>query len=298
MNVHLGPAAALVLTALGLVLAGCRPVTVSLTENSGRGQAVIQSYYIAEQSKSWAPGSGAADDQAEPIPQWYGQTQRWFQAPDRWRIETSGSAASGSNWSTISVSDVGADSVSINKAAAEVPSADAVGAGSLAQLFERMAACYRPTVTGSGEIAGQPVHVVDVAAAAVKGAMGQAAPGVYELGGPDADTLRGLMGRMLPVIQRRRAVVNLPFLVAKVMAFGFDAVQAVTLGLIENKVLTGDQVKTLRHDNVVSSDAKGFADLGIEPTSMEAVLPEYLWTYRPSGQFAAIKDSAKNLKKA
>ena len=170
MNVHLGPAAALVLTALGLVLAGCRPVTVSLTENSGRGQAVIQSYYIAEQSKSWAPGSGAADDQAEPIPQWYGQTQRWFQAPDRWRIETSGSAASGSNWSTISVSDgssrydydVGADSVSINKAAAEVPSADAVGAGSLAQLFERMAACYRPTVTGSGEIAGQPVHVVDL----------------------------------------------------------------------------------------------------------------------------------------
>jgi NADH dehydrogenase len=31
---------------------------------------------------------------------------------------------------------------------------------------------------------------------------------------------------------------------------------------------------------------------------MDAVLPEYLWRYRASGQFAAIKDSAKNLKKA
>jgi hypothetical protein len=48
----------------------------------------------------------------------------------------------------------------------------------------------------------------------------------------------------------------------------------------------------------VSAGAKGFADLGIEPTSMETVLPEYLWRYRPSGQYAAIKDSAKNLKKA
>jgi hypothetical protein len=31
---------------------------------------------------------------------------------------------------------------------------------------------------------------------------------------------------------------------------------------------------------------------------VDAVLPEYLWRYRPSGQFAAIKDSARNLKKA
>ncbi len=30
---------------------------------------------------------------------------------------------------------------------------------------------------------------------------------------------------------------------------------------------------------------------------MEAVLPEYLWRFRRSGQFAAIKASAKNLKK-
>ena len=57
-------------------------------------------------------------------------------------------------------------------------------------------------------------------------------------------------------------------------------------------------MKNLRHDNVVAPGAKGLADLGITPTAMEAVLPEYLWRYRPSGQYAAIKDSAKNLKKA
>jgi uncharacterized protein YbjT (DUF2867 family) len=144
----------------------------------------------------------------------------------------------------------------------------------------------------------QPVHVDDVAQAAVKGILGQAAPGVYELGGPEVDTFRGLMGRMLKVVQRRRAVVGVPFFFAGIIGFGFDMVQAATLGLIENKMLTRDQVRNLRHDNVVSPRAKGFADLGITPTAMEAVLPEYLWRYRASGQFAAIKDSAKNLKKA
>jgi uncharacterized protein YbjT (DUF2867 family) len=168
-------------------------------------------------------------------------------------------------------------------------------------FFNRFAAMTRmgpvlPVVGASTRF--QPVHVDDVALAAVMGVLGQAAPGVYELGGPDVDTFRSLMGRMLPVIRRRRIIVNVPFFAARFMAFGFDMLEAVTLGLVENTMLTRDQVKSLRQDNVVAPDAKGFADLGIVPTSMDAVLPEYLWRYRPSGQYAAIKESAKNLKKA
>lgn len=143
----------------------------------------------------------------------------------------------------------------------------------------------------------QPVYVDDVAKAAVLGATGAAAPGVYELGGPDAMSFRELMKEMLTIIQRRRLVLNMPFFVANIMAAGFDFLSFVTGGLIANRVLTRDQVKSLRHDNVVADGAKGFADLGIQPVTMEAMLPEYLWCYRPSGQYAAIKNSAKNLRK-
>jgi NADH dehydrogenase len=143
----------------------------------------------------------------------------------------------------------------------------------------------------------QPVYVDDVAQAAVLGATGVAAPGVYELGGPDAMSFRDLMKQMLVVIQRRRLVLNIPFFAATIMAAGFDFLSFVTAGLIANRVLTRDQVKSLRHDNVVTEGAKGFAELGIEPTTMESTLPEYLWRYRPSGQYAAIKNSAKNLRK-
>jgi uncharacterized protein YbjT (DUF2867 family) len=170
--------------------------------------------------------------------------------------------------------------------------------GSEDGFFNRFAGMTRfgpvlPVVGGNTKF--QPVFVDDVAAAAVKGVLGQAA-GTYELGGPDVDTFKGLMGRMLAVVKRKRLVLNVPFLAARIPAAGFDFLQFLTGGLIKNGLLTGDQVKSLRHDNVVAAGAKGFADLGIQPTAMEAVLPEYLWRYRPSGQYLAIKESAKNLK--
>ena len=143
----------------------------------------------------------------------------------------------------------------------------------------------------------QPVHVEDVAEAAVKGVLGWAKAGTYELGGPDTETFRALMQRMLATIERRRLVVNLPFWVAGILGGGLDLASALTLRLIPNRLITRDQVASLRNDNVVTAGAKGFADLGITPRAMGSVLPDYLWRFRPSGQYAAIKDSAKNLRK-
>ena len=143
----------------------------------------------------------------------------------------------------------------------------------------------------------QPVHVEDVAKAAAKGALGQVTAGVYELGGPDVETFRALMGRMLSAINRRRLVVNLPFWLGSVVGGLLDLGSALTLGLVRNGLVTADQVRSLRHDNVVRPHAQGFAELGIQPTAMGAVLPDYLWPYRPSGQYDAIKASARNLRK-
>jgi NADH dehydrogenase len=53
--------------------------------------------------------------------------------------------------------------------------------------------------------------------------------------------------------------------------------------------LTPDQVELLKSDNVVSDAAKTagltLEGLGIAPDSMEAVCPQYLWRFRPMGQF-------------
>lgn len=166
------------------------------------------------------------------------------------------------------------------------------------QFFNRFAGMARmapvlPLVGADTQF--QPVFVDDVAAAAVAGVTGDAA-GVYELGGPDVETMRALMQRMLGVISRRALLINLPFFVGSIMGSVLDFAQTVTLGLFTNTMITRDQVRLLRVDNVVGEGAKGFGDLGIEPTDMEAVLDSYLWRFRPDGQYSELMDSAKQMR--
>ena len=93
-----------------------------------------------------------------------------------------------------------------------------------------------------------------------------------------------------------RIILNLPFWVGNVIATLLDAAQAVTMGLFGNTILTRDQVTNLQYDNVVSDGAKTLADLGVEATDLDVIVADYLWVYRPSGQYAEIKNSARNLR--
>lgn len=166
------------------------------------------------------------------------------------------------------------------------------------QFFNRFAGMARLSpvipVVGS-DTRFQPVYVDDVAHAAAKAAMGAVEPGIYELGGPEVATFRELMKMMLGVIRRRRLIVGIPFGIASVMAAVMEFVETITFGLVPPQI-TRDQVRSLRVDNVVSVGARTFADLGIEPVAPEAVLPDYLWRFRPAGQYEAIHESASNFK--
>ncbi|MEL6572439.1 MAG: complex I NDUFA9 subunit family protein [Pseudomonadota bacterium] len=165
------------------------------------------------------------------------------------------------------------------------------------QFFNRFASMARlgpilPIIGANTRF--QPVYVDDVAAAAVAALEGDAT-GIYELGGPDVQTFRELMQDMLKVIRRRKLILNTPFWAAKIMASVFGVIQVLSLGIVRAPV-TKDQVVNLGSDSVVSDNTEGFADLGIKPKAMEAILPDYLWRFRPSGQYAAIKESAGNLR--
>ena len=141
----------------------------------------------------------------------------------------------------------------------------------------------------------QPAYVDDVAQAAALAVEGRVAGGVYELGGPEVRTLRELIRDMLTVIQRRRLIVNVPFRLASMIGATIGFAARVTGGLVP-PLLTADQVRLLRHDNVVAEGAAGFGAFGIEPVAPGAILPEYLWRFRPGGQYAELTASAKYLK--
>ena len=131
----------------------------------------------------------------------------------------------------------------------------------------------------------QPVYAGDVGAAVAEAMKpSREADGrTYELGGPGVYTFRELMEIMLHDIQRKRALLAVPMPVAELIG---------ALGDLQAKILplppplTTDQVKLLGRDNVADPALPGLADLGVEPTSVDAVLPTYLWRFRSGGQFA------------
>ncbi len=130
---------------------------------------------------------------------------------------------------------------------------------------------------GGGKTRFQPVYVGDVAEAVVKALTDPACAGkTYELGGPRVYSFKELLELMLTVIRRRRLLVPLPFWAA--------SLEATFLELMPVPLLTRDQVKLLKHDNVVAPDALTLKDLGIAPTAVELMTPTYLERYRPGGR--------------
>lgn len=155
------------------------------------------------------------------------------------------------------------------------------------QFTNRFAALARMSpalpLIGGGETRMQPAYVGDVATAVAEAVDGKAKPGAtYELGGPEVLTMREIMEIILSITERKRALVSLPFGLAKLNALFLQFAP----GALK---LTPDQVAMLRSDNVVSDAAKAagltLEGLGIAPDSMEAIAPQYLWRFRAAGQF-------------
>ena len=131
---------------------------------------------------------------------------------------------------------------------------------------------------GGGNTRFQPVYVGDVAAAVARAIEDSGTAGnTYELAGPRAYTFRELLRLMLNEIGRCRLLVPLPFALA--------TLKATFLQLLPMPLLTVDQVKLLKRDNVASGKP-GLKELGISPTAVEVVIPTYLDRYRPRGHYS------------
>nr|WP_321454881.1 complex I NDUFA9 subunit family protein [uncultured Cohaesibacter sp.] len=140
-------------------------------------------------------------------------------------------------------------------------------------------------LVGGGRTLFQPAFVGDVAKVVALGINGSLKPGeTYELGGPDKKSFQQLLELTLKETHLKRLLMPLPFWAASSMGWIFEK-------LPMRPVLTRDQVTLLKSDNVVSEEAiaagRTFEGIGISPVAVEAIIPTYLWSYRPSGQYEA-----------
>lgn len=158
------------------------------------------------------------------------------------------------------------------------------------EFFNRFAALAKVSpalpLIGGGRTKFQPVFVGDVAAAVANIAEGAGEPGtIYEAGGPEVLTLKTLLEMTLEYAGRHRALIPMPFWLAKL--------QAVLTAPLPNALrpITLDQVRLLAFDNVVSRAAaregRTLAELGVlQPAAIQSVVPQYLERFKPRGQYA------------
>jgi NADH dehydrogenase len=145
-------------------------------------------------------------------------------------------------------------------------------------LFGTLAALARllpalPLI-GGGSTRLQPIFVEDVAEAissilSAPGTVGR----TYELAGPKVYTLHELVNMTLQLMGKRRLLVTIPFAVAEVQARLFE--------LLPNPPLTTGQVDLLKTDNVVSGALPDVQELGIQPKTVEEVIPTYIGPRAP-----------------
>ena len=113
----------------------------------------------------------------------------------------------------------------------------------------------------------QPVWVEDVASCFVACIQNTATYGqVYELAGPKVYTFRQLVQQIMIALGVRRPIIGLSDALSYVQAFMME--------LLPIKLMSRDNVRSMEVDSVSAGPFP--AIFGIEPTPLEAVMPEYL----------------------
>lgn len=210
----------------------------------------------------------------------------------------------------VQVSAIGADAGSKSpygrtKAAAEeavreaIPSAvilrPSIVFGPEDQFFNRFAnlarfAPFLPSI-GGGKTRFQPVYAGDVAEAiAAAVTLPDAAGKTFELGGPRTYSFNDIYDIIMRTTDRKRFKIPVPFFVIRPFAYITGAVwrfvPPFSWGFFGAPPITGSQIEMLTRDNIVAPSALTIGDLDVDMLeSVEAIVPSYLWRFRPYGEF-------------
>ena len=139
---------------------------------------------------------------------------------------------------------------------------------SLAQ-FSPFMPVFGESIFSYGKVLYQPVYVQDVASGIINSMSNIKFKGkTFEIGGPSVYSFQQLIEMILDYSGQKRFLLPFPFIFADILATltEFSPI----------KLVTRDQVRQLKINNIVNSEALTLDDLGIIPTPAESVVPNYL----------------------
>jgi uncharacterized protein YbjT (DUF2867 family) len=129
----------------------------------------------------------------------------------------------------------------------------------------------------------QPIWVDDVAQCFVNALENTATYGKsYELGGPHNYTLRQLLQKVMDVLGKPRPIIGLNHTLSMAQAF--------VLELMPIKLMSRDNIRSMQVDNLCAAPIA--AELGVVPTSLDTIAPEYLRNTSPRAAYDAFRSAA------
>ena len=109
---------------------------------------------------------------------------------------------------------------------------------------------------------------------------------IIECVGPEVITFEDIIKRLLSLIDKKRILIPMPLLLAKISAKIFQ--------LMPNPLLTEDQLRLLNYDNVLSTKYKSNFDIGMPSKKyFDEEVKKYSYMWREGGQFSTGKYISK-----
>ena len=138
-----------------------------------------------------------------------------------------------------------------------------------------------------GETKFMPIHCSDLTDIILNVVIKDINSNIIECVGPEVITLKEIVKKLLILIDKKRILINLPISIANLTAFFFQ--------VFPKPLLTTDQLRLLRYNNITSGKYKTNSDIGIPSKKyFDEEVKKYAYMWRENGQFSTEKYNPKN----
>ena len=131
----------------------------------------------------------------------------------------------------------------------------------------------------SGKTLFMPIHAKDLVDIIFNVVSKNTNSQIIECVGPETMTFKEILEKLLKLIGKRRLLLPVPLIFGKTIAKVFQ--------LMPKPLLTEDQLRLLKYDNVASGKYKTNIDIGLPAKSLfESEVEKYCYMWREGGQFS------------
>ena len=131
----------------------------------------------------------------------------------------------------------------------------------------------------NGKTKFSPIHVSDMSEIISNIIDRNICSEIVECVGPEVMTFKEIIEKLLILIGRKKILIPLPLTIAKLIAFFLER--------IPKPLLTRDQLKLLKYDNVLSGEIKSNLDIGIQPKlRFTDEVKKYSYMWKEGGEYS------------